>query len=254
SATNTWQVAPHPFAFASHSPAGSTPSGRARDLLAVVKMYLRLEHEHYLSDAIVNEAWSVQQPSCVSQLLTGWGLGWTILGWNNGAKLVGHDGATMGTNSFLRVHPESGTAIARLVNSSNGSLIYDEIFSVLSNDIIGTWEPGVPDTEPESADDLSQYQGIYSDVNGHVRLALVDGELEVSTVAEDGNHLPGSHGGKTILFSSGNGNFYTVGEVSKAFLSYPGEKTNLVAPYAVVTTDNGDSYFHNGYLGFKRVS
>jgi CubicO group peptidase (beta-lactamase class C family) len=55
-----WVVDPHPFLLHGHSPAGSTPAGRARDLVAMANAYL---HGDLLKPDTVDAAWSVQFPA-----------------------------------------------------------------------------------------------------------------------------------------------------------------------------------------------
>ncbi|MEU8003723.1 serine hydrolase domain-containing protein [Catellatospora sp. NPDC049111] len=47
-----------------------------------------------------------------------WGLGWIRFGWD-GARLIGHDGNTLGQSAFLRLLPAQGLAVVLLTNGGN---------------------------------------------------------------------------------------------------------------------------------------
>jgi len=249
-----WRVAPYPFAFASHSPAGSTPSGRARDLLSIVQMYLgKGAHAGFLSEDMIRQSWSMQCKSPVSFLQTGCGLGWWLFDWENQTRVVGHDGSTMATMAFLRIHPPSETAAALLVNSTNGMLAYDQIFSTLFSDLIGSWEPGVPQSPPGFIPDATEHVGAYKDLTGRLDLKVENGALILSAEPDARNKMPGSRFGSTILHQYDVDSFYTIGDVSRTLLRFGDEQTRLVRPYSIYRLNDGTRHLHNGALGFRRV-
>lgn len=250
-----WRVAPYPFAFASHSPAGSTPSGRARDLLSIVRMYLgKGEHAGFLSDDIVRQSWSMQCKSPVSFLQTGCGLGWWLFDWENETRVVGHDGSTMATMAFLRIHPPTETAVALLVNSTNGMLAYDQIFATLFPELIGSWEPGVPQSPPGFVADATEHVGAYEDLTGRLDLKLENDALVLTAEPNSHNKMPNSRFGSTILHPYDVDSFYTFGDVSRTLLRFAGEETRLVRPYKICRLNDGTRHLHNGALGFRRVA
>ena len=252
--TNLWKLAPYPFAFASHSPAGSTPSGRARDLLSIVQLYLgQGEHAGFLSEDIIADAWRIQCESPVSFLWKGCGLGWFLFDWEDDTRIVGHDGSTMGTSSFLRIHPEKKTAVALLVNTTNGALIYDKVFPEIFRELTGVWEPGVPESAPGFIPEPQRYEGVYQDLTARLELKTVDGELRLYAQPNTKNTLPTNRFGYSVLNNYAENQFYTVGDVSKLLLKIGDEKTNLVQPYCLCTMDNGEEFFHTSALAFRRV-
>jgi len=249
-----WKVAPYPFAFASHSPAGSTPSGRARDLLSIVRLYLgEGENAGFIGEDLIRQSWSAQCDSPASFLQAACGLGWWLFDWQDQTRMIGHDGSTMATMAFLRIHPDSGTAAALLVNCTNGTLLYDGLFEAIFSDLCGTWEPGVPDSPAGFVAEPERYEGAYEDLTGRLDLRMVDGKLVLHAEPNVKNKMPGARYGSTELHHHDVDAFYSVGDVSKDLLRFGDEKTRLVRPFRIVRLEDGSEYFHNGALAFRRV-
>ena len=250
--TGAWLADPHPFAFASHSPAGSTPAGRARDLLKVVAVYLGLgEHRGYIGQDLAQEAWKTQSQPPTELLHKRWGLGWTLFDWSDDTEVVGHNGSTAGTISFLRVHPESGTAVALLVNSINGALVYDKVFSEVFRSLTGVWEPGVPSLQADFQPEVERYEGAFEDIHGRIELRAQGEELRVYSVPKGDNVGLAGETTSAVLHNYTENGFYTVGEVSRYTANEGNEKTRLVAHSALCTLGNGELYYHDGYLALK---
>jgi CubicO group peptidase (beta-lactamase class C family) len=249
-----WQVDPHPFAFGSHGPAGSAPAGRARDLLGIVRMYLgEGPNAGFLDQALVREAWSTQSRPPTGLLTRRWGLGWTLYDWAKGVEVVGHNGSTAGTISFLRIHPATKSAVVLLVNSTNGLLLYDEVFREVFRALTGVWEPGVPASAPGFTPDPQRYEGAFEDIHGRIELRAHGEELRVHMVARDGNVGISDKTTSALLHNYTENGFYTEGQVSRYTMNVGKERTRLVERSALCTLENGDRYFHDGYLALKQV-
>ncbi|MFM7273344.1 MAG: serine hydrolase domain-containing protein, partial [Gammaproteobacteria bacterium] len=158
--------------------------------------------------ALVREAWSTQSRPPTDLLTRRWGLGWTLYDWARGVEVVGHNGSTAGTISFLRIHPATESAVALLVNSSNGLLLHDEVFSEVFRALTGVWEPGVPASAPGFTPEPARYEGVFEDIHGRV---------------------------------------------SRYTMNVGKERTRQVERSALCTLDNGERYFHDGYLALKQV-
>ena len=250
-----WQVDPHPFAFASHGPAGSTPAGRARDLLEIVKMYLGLgANAGFLDHSLVREAWSTQSRPPTNLLPRRWGLGWTLYDWAEGIEVVGHNGSTAGTISFLRIHPQTKSAVVLLVNSNSGLLLYDEVFREVFRSLAGIWEPGAPASAPGFTPQPERYEGVYEDIHGSIALRAHGDELRVHTMAREGNVGISDTSTSAVLRNYTENGFYTAGQVSRYTMNVGDERTRLAERSAICTLANGDVYFHDGYLAMKKVS
>jgi len=74
-----------------------------------------------------------------------WGLGWARYDWN-GDVLFGHDGDTIGFLSFMRVHPESKTAVVILTNGGLASHLADQVFALVFGELAGIKPPAPPET------------------------------------------------------------------------------------------------------------
>ncbi|GAA1815680.1 serine hydrolase [Agromyces neolithicus] len=65
-----------------------------------------------------------------------WGLGWIRFDWN-GARLYGHDGTTLGQAAFLRIHPDTGVAVALLTNGGNTHDFYEDVYREVFAELSG---------------------------------------------------------------------------------------------------------------------
>ncbi|WP_200901319.1 serine hydrolase [Paenibacillus sp. DMB20] len=135
----------------------------------------------------------------------GWGLGWMIYDWN-GVSVIGHDGATIGQNGYLRAVPGSGVAVALLTNGGSTDLLQSILFRELFEELAGTRTPDAafePPTKPPIVD-IMPFIGTYkregvvmtvTERNGTLRLVyeIFDGrqapppplEIELIPVAEE---------------------------------------------------------------------
>jgi CubicO group peptidase (beta-lactamase class C family) len=254
--TGQWAVEPQPFAFAGHAPAGSTPAGRARDLLVVARLYLDggigPDGTPYISAPLAAEALRPQIESPVSQLSAGWGLGWALYDWN-GTRLIGHDGATIGTTAFLRVHPERRLAVALMTNVPLGLLVYEDVMGAIFQSLAGVWEPGIPARAPDFMPDPERYRATYEDFTYRLDLESEAGRLWLRAEPRSDNKLPTRRTGGTELHPYASDALYSVGDTSRALTDEGGRRTRLVRPYRIIEVD-GEEFFHTGASAFRRVT
>lgn len=115
-----------------------------------------------------------------------WGLGWIRFDWG-GARLYGHDGATIGQAAMLRVLPEAGLAVVLLTNGGNAKDLYQELFGEIFaalGDVTLPTNFGPPATPFET--DVAPYIGRYERANVVLETFEERGELRVrSTVSGD---------------------------------------------------------------------
>ena len=69
-----------------------------------------------------------------------WGLGVILFDWD-GHRVYGHDGATIGQSSMLRIVPEAGLAMCLLVNGGDVQPVYRTIFGELAGELAGIAMP-----------------------------------------------------------------------------------------------------------------
>ena len=176
-----WSLAPKNFLTLGMAPAGTTLMMSARDLLKFAAGHT--EATDWLSSASIAEMQRQQfaLPAHAPFNATGWGLGWFRTGSGNGAVVVGHDGATLGQVSMLRVFPDTNAAVAVLVNAANPLILkkfYSQIAHLVGDEVVPDAE--VADT-PDGLD-LGNFVGRYETVGSRSEVSL-DGDglkLEVT--------------------------------------------------------------------------
>lgn len=105
-----------------------------------------------------------------------WGLGWFLPDWN-GAKLLGHDGATIGQTAFLRASPDHGFAVALLTNGPAGGKVYRDLFAELFAEEVGITMPDLPVPAADLRLDAGRYVGTYGRRGVDIEISQADGGL-----------------------------------------------------------------------------
>ncbi len=172
----------------SNAPAGAMLAMRPRDLLAFAQMHLDGGKAADGTPVLgADSVEAMQQPQVELPRLglmgTSWGLGWEIYDWP-GARVLGHDGGTIGQAAFLRVVPERGVSIALVTNGGNPIALYTEIFPHLLRELAGVEMPALP-TPPERPQtvDVSRYLGTYASEVGELTVSQEsDGTLWLQEV------------------------------------------------------------------------
>ncbi|MDR5699002.1 serine hydrolase [Agromyces aerolatus] len=165
-------------------PAGLI-TARVADVLAFARMHLTrgvgADGARILDEASADamQAFQVDLPD---RLILGdsWGLGWIRFDWN-GARLYGHDGNTIGQSAFLRVHPESGLAVALLTNGGDAHALYESLYRELFAELAGVCmrEPLTPPEAVSQASDPTPFLGTYEREAQRVEVFTEDGRLRV---------------------------------------------------------------------------
>ncbi|MFW5420708.1 beta-lactamase family protein [Nocardiopsis sp. CNT-189] len=109
----------------------------------------------------------------------GWGLGWPLYDWG-GVPGFGHDGATLGQYSYLRVVPEAGVAVALLTNGGAARRLYADLLRELLAESAGVRMPdpfGPPARPP--AIDPAPFIGTYPREGVTTRVAERSGALHM---------------------------------------------------------------------------
>jgi len=119
-----------------------------------------------------------------------WGLGWSVYTWS-GRTVVGHDGGTIGQAAFLRVVPDSGTAVALLTNGGDPLGLFRDLCGMLLAETAGLALPPEP-VPPESPTtvDASAYAGRYERAGASIEIVSRDGNLvAIQTVTGLGSEM-----------------------------------------------------------------
>ena len=105
-------------------------------------------------------AWQVDLPERRHRA-DSWGLGWARFGWD-GARLIGHDGATLGQTAFLRILPAQGLAVVLLANADSGAALSEHLFREVFTALAGISPPAPPlPAEPAPETDFRAHLGRY---------------------------------------------------------------------------------------------
>ncbi|MCM6776820.1 beta-lactamase family protein [Nocardia sp. CDC159] len=91
----------------------------------------------------------------------GWGLGWTLYDWD-GIVGYGHDGASIGQYSYLRVVPSAGVAVALMTNGGGARELYAQLFRELLAELADVRMPAsfAPPAQPPAVD-MTPFLGSY---------------------------------------------------------------------------------------------
>ncbi|MEV4254175.1 serine hydrolase domain-containing protein [Spirillospora sp. NPDC049652] len=104
----------------------------------------------------------VDSPDKWSMSADGWGLGWALYDWD-GVPGYGHDGNAGAQQSYLRVVPDAGVAVALLTNGGDFSRLYEELFAELLDELAGVRMPPpfAPPADPPAVD-ITPWLGVYA--------------------------------------------------------------------------------------------
>jgi len=102
------------------------------------------------------------------------GLGWQLHSWGN-RMVFGHDGATLGQASFLRVMPDANLVVALLTNGGPAKNLYHALYGDIFRQLAGVELPGTPQASTAACWDVRRAIGSY--VNAMSRAdVFVDGD------------------------------------------------------------------------------
>jgi CubicO group peptidase (beta-lactamase class C family) len=110
------------------APAGSMPWTSARDVMTLGRLLSGRLDSPVVSAASL-EAMRSWAPGPTSTFATGWGLGLQIHDLKG--RLVGHDGAVAGGQSFLRTSLDEDLVAVLMVNGGDGRSVFHDLFSLL---------------------------------------------------------------------------------------------------------------------------
>jgi CubicO group peptidase (beta-lactamase class C family) len=88
------------------------------------------------------------------------GLAWRVYEWG-GRRLVGHDGGTLGQQSYLRVDPEARLAVCLLTNSPDAPSVYQSLVSEVLDEYVGVRVPEPPEPTDVTPERPERHVGRY---------------------------------------------------------------------------------------------
>lgn len=181
---DVWYPTRVPYLSTGQKAAGATPTMTATDLLRFARMHMdggkNERGDKVLLARSVNamQKRQIRVPKYFPAGLTGWGLGWMLMDLG-GRRVYGHDGGTIGQNSFLRIVPEKNLAVALLTNGGDtGGLARDMLGDILKS-MASASVPDFPVPDPELAPDVEPYTGTYENLNGRFEITARARRLRV---------------------------------------------------------------------------
>ena len=251
--TGQWAPDPHPYWMPGHGPAGSTCAGSPSDLLSFCTMHLQdgvaVDGTRYLSPQTARLMQELQVPSPTRFLYAGFGLGWVLYDWG-GRRILGHDGSTAGSNSFLRVDPQNRVAVSLLVNCRAGLPVYEDLFSEIFRELSGAWEPDAPPVMEGASQDLDRYAGTYADCAIRLTVERSGQGMTMSVEPTVSTPLSKTLAQRLHLRPWAPGQFYVSGPDAMLGVRDAPLTTRLVRPYAVIEAE-GRKWLHNGTSAFR---
>jgi CubicO group peptidase (beta-lactamase class C family) len=201
---------------ASAAPAGNTLAMTGGELLRFVRMHLdsgsNPSGRRVLSPFSVREMTTpqVELPPLTAAGAASWGLGWCLYDWN-GTRLFGHDGDIDGQYSFLRIEPESATALVLLTNGGAALDLAADLFAALFPALAGVHPPELPAVDTDYSCDPSGYAGRYTRLCR--RLTVEGAGTRLQLLVDDGESTAGGAAamplervdGQSFRYRPGNG-------------------------------------------------
>jgi CubicO group peptidase (beta-lactamase class C family) len=169
----------------SWAPAGSTPIGTIRDLLAFGRTHLA-NGVSPSGNRVLSRESTARMQSVSHDMGTPnvppIGLGWLLMPFGK-TTVLSHSGASPGGVAVLVVVPEHNLAFAAFGNDPRAMALHDQVLLWLLRQHLDVEVPDlVPDPTPVS--DLTPYAGTYRSNQLRVDVSVVDGQLEEKVTYE----------------------------------------------------------------------
>ena len=190
------EVSPSWFFSRALGPAGVITAPSA-ELVAFARMHLNdgqaADGTQVLSPASVKAMRELQVSMDDPYTLgDGWGLGW-ILYWTGEPPVIGHDGATIGQQAYLRIVPEADLVVALLTNGGAMGALFEDLVRPILAELAGARlrEPATPPKEPLEVD-LAPFLGTYERAGVRLEVTEQDGRilLDVTSTGPLANLAP----------------------------------------------------------------
>ena len=235
----------------STGPAGLIKS-TVRDVLGFAKLHLTgglAPDGNRILSAESAEAMTQHHADLPDKYILGdsWGLGWIRFDWN-GARLIGHDGNTLGQAGFLRLLPGEGdrpdVAVALLCNGGNTRDLYQDLYREIFAEVAGVEmaQPFAPPTEPAEVD-IAPYVGTYA--RSSVRMDVF--------VGDDGPRLRTTVLGPLAEMMPDPVDEYPLVPCGPALFAVKPPEADTWAPVTFYELATGERYVHFGVRATPRV-
>lgn len=165
----------------SGSPAGSTTMMSAEDLIAFARMHLAAGRNEDTDSVLSAESVAAMQEVEVrvpvpARGIDAWGLGWFFQD-VDGVGLIGHDGGTIGQNSYLRIDKRTETIGVLYANGGAANDFFLEVFGSTFDPLVGCETPAAKPVVDEMPENIERFAGTYRNVVGDTIIDVKDGAL-----------------------------------------------------------------------------
>lgn len=177
--TGEMDITPIAYLAQSNAPAGSTVMASARDVIGFARALFSMRGDSTapLPAALTREMQTAQITLPPHYPMRHWGLGPKIFDWD-GVRGFGHDGVTIGQQSFLRVIPERDLAIILLTNGGDANSLYEDFIGALLSELADIRLPQLPAPDPRAVADRAPYTGTYEKLSARIHINEVDRVLQ----------------------------------------------------------------------------
>ena len=173
-----------PFAYLAKSaaPAGSVVYAAARDLIAFGRTVL--------GKGVAPTGTSVLQRQTLASMTTArvdlpahcmcrsFGLAFMLFDWN-GTQVVGHDGATIGQQAFMRIVPSRDAVVVLLTNGGFATELYWRLFPEIFADAFDIRMPARPQPSIQALD-ATKWTGTYRKYSQEIIVDRDNGDLKAT--------------------------------------------------------------------------
>jgi len=171
----------------SWAPAGATPIGTVRDLLALGRTHLAGGASPSGTRVLAGES-AARMRAVAHDMRTPnvppMGLGWPLLPFGN-TTVMSMSGASPGGLAILAVVPDHDLVFTAFGNDQRVLMLHDQVLLWLLREHLGIEVPAVvPQMTPVDDRSLSRYAGTYRSNQMCVQVAVVDGQLEEKATYE----------------------------------------------------------------------
>lgn len=171
------------------------------------------------------------------------GLAWLLNNWND-QLVYGHDGGTIGQESFLRIVSDSKVVVCLLTNGGRTLQLYQQFFAELLDQLCDVTVPGFP-APPAArvAVNNADYVGVYERLGERLEIDEKGDDLRVTRLvtAPLSDELPDEHAEATLV---------------PLHQDYFLARFEQSAPWSAVSfysTADGERYLHNSGRAARKV-
>ncbi|EME52931.1 beta-lactamase/prolyl oligopeptidase [Amycolatopsis decaplanina DSM 44594] len=173
-----------------------------------------------------------------------WGLGWIRFAWD-GQRLLGHDGGTIGQNSYLRILPDQGLAVVLLTNGGNVGDLYADLYREIFADLVDVTLP----VQPAPADvppnvDTRHHLGTYERSATRIEIFEKDENLCMRHIIT----------GPMADLTPQPVHEYTLVPITDSLFVFRAPATHRWTPVTFYALPSGERYVHHGARATPKTS